>query len=314
MLEPLYVLLVSIVQRIVLHNSMLRHGAKRRAGKFQPFASRSQCIVTGLALAFEQPDRLLLGSRGLSARVETCRGRGPTLSRIGTTAATKASSDVVARIGPTRPRLEAIHLNAFPSAADANRRVNQLVREDSRDLHRHGIGCISQVRPDKDLEMAIRAAPVIPAFPDRLAFATRTGETDRDTDTRGEGAARIRRLGASAGSVATEPRPDGLSLLGEGGRSAGAERPLPNKHTPCRQCRHLRCELACCASDRHSKGTETRSRGSIGAERGDRAWSVRTRTSGCSGPLQTIYHWPAGTKKALGSATSLDPSYMQWMT
>ena len=73
------------------------------------------------------------------------------------------------------------------SGRDPDRGVDQLVREDRGDLRRHRVGGVRQVRPDEYLEMAVAAAPVIPALADRAAFRAAAGEADRDAHARGEG-------------------------------------------------------------------------------------------------------------------------------
>ena len=44
-------------------------------------------------------------------------------------------------------------------------------REDGRDLRRHGVGRVGEVRADEDFKMPVRAEPVVPALADRLALA-----------------------------------------------------------------------------------------------------------------------------------------------
>ena len=61
------------------------------------------------------------------------------------------------------------------------------MREDRRDLRRHGVGRVRKVWPDEDFKMAVRAQPVIPALADRLAFGSGAGEADRHADSIGQG-------------------------------------------------------------------------------------------------------------------------------
>ena len=63
---------------------------------------------------------------------------------------------------------------------DADGGMDQLMREDGRDLRRHRVGHVRQVRADEDFKMSVRAKPVVPALADRLALAARAGEADRD--------------------------------------------------------------------------------------------------------------------------------------
>src|SRR3546814_4403146 len=51
---------------------------------------------------------------------------------------------------------------------DADCGMDQLMREDGRDLRRHGVGRVRQVGPDEDFKMAVRAQAIIPALADRL--------------------------------------------------------------------------------------------------------------------------------------------------
>src|SRR3546814_7810067 len=47
---------------------------------------------------------------------------------------------------------------------DAESGMDQFMREDGRDLCRHGVGRMGKVRTDEDFKMAVRAQPVIPAL------------------------------------------------------------------------------------------------------------------------------------------------------
>src|SRR3546814_13514211 len=69
---------------------------------------------------------------------------------------------------------------------DADGGMDQLMREDGRDLRRHGVRRVREVGPDEDFKMPVRAQPVIPALADRLALPARAGEADRHVDTRGQ--------------------------------------------------------------------------------------------------------------------------------
>ena len=68
---------------------------------------------------------------------------------------------------------------------DTNRRVDQLMREDGRDLRRHGVGRVGEVRADEDFKMAVRAKSVVSALADRLALRASAGEADRHADAIG---------------------------------------------------------------------------------------------------------------------------------
>ena len=61
------------------------------------------------------------------------------------------------------------------------------MREDGRDLRRHGVGRVSEVGTDEDFKMPVRAAPIVPALADRLALRAPAGEADRDAHARGQG-------------------------------------------------------------------------------------------------------------------------------
>jgi hypothetical protein len=63
--------------------------------------------------------------------------------------------------------------------------MDQLVREDCRDLRGHRVGRVREVRADEDFKMAVRAAPVIPALADSAALRAPTGKADRDTHAGG---------------------------------------------------------------------------------------------------------------------------------
>src|SRR3546814_12504133 len=65
--------------------------------------------------------------------------------------------------------------------------MDQFMREDGRDLCRHGVGRMGKVRTDEDFKMAVRAQPVIPALADRLALGSRAGEADRHAHPVGQG-------------------------------------------------------------------------------------------------------------------------------
>src|SRR3546814_14511910 len=71
--------------------------------------------------------------------------------------------------------------------------MDQFMREDGRDLCRHGVGRMSKVRTDEDFKMAVRAQPVIPALADRLALGSRAGEADRHAHPVGQGSFQIGR-------------------------------------------------------------------------------------------------------------------------
>src|SRR3546814_447577 len=54
---------------------------------------------------------------------------------------------------------------------DADCGMDKLMREDGRDLRRHRVGRVRQVRADEDFKMSVRAQAVVPALADRLALA-----------------------------------------------------------------------------------------------------------------------------------------------
>src|SRR3546814_1050340 len=70
---------------------------------------------------------------------------------------------------------------------DADSGMYQFMREDGRDLCRHGVGRMGKVRTDEDFKMAVRAQPVIPALADRLALGSRAGEANRHAHPVGQG-------------------------------------------------------------------------------------------------------------------------------
>src|SRR3546814_1761538 len=80
-----------------------------------------------------------------------------------------------------------------------------LMREDGRDLRRHGVRRVREVGPDEDFKMPVRAQPVIPALADRLALPARAGEADRHADTRGQGSVQRREQGGHARRHPIEP-------------------------------------------------------------------------------------------------------------
>lgn len=88
---------------------------------------------------------------------------------------------------------------------DADSGMDQLMREDGRDLRRHGVRRVREVGPDEDFKMPVRAQPVIPALADRLALPARAGEADRHADTRGQGSVQRREQGGHARRHPIEP-------------------------------------------------------------------------------------------------------------
>lgn len=92
---------------------------------------------------------------------------------------------------------------------DPDRGVDQLVREDGRNLRRHCVGRVRQVRPDEYLEMAVAAASVIPTLADRLTLGSPAGEADRHAHAGGKGG--VQRL--DSGAMPTATRFNQLSRL-----------------------------------------------------------------------------------------------------
>lgn len=80
------------------------------------------------------------------------------------------------------------------------------MREDSRDLARHGRGRLDQVWPDENLEMAIRGAKVIPTFADPIRPFAHRRKSDGDPQLRGQGRLERREHGFHALREAIEPR------------------------------------------------------------------------------------------------------------
>src|SRR3546814_19691630 len=69
---------------------------------------------------------------------------------------------------------------------DADCGMDQLMREDGRDLRRHGVGRVRQVGPDEDFKMAVRAQAIIPALADRLGLRASAGDADRHAQAVGD--------------------------------------------------------------------------------------------------------------------------------
>src|SRR3546814_10543970 len=86
-----------------------------------------------------------------------------------------------------RSPLTAANLCNRAPCRDADSGMDQFMREDGRDLCRHGVGRMGKVRTDEDFKMAVRAQPVIPALADRLALGSRAGEADRHAHPVGQG-------------------------------------------------------------------------------------------------------------------------------
>src|SRR3546814_8789663 len=81
---------------------------------------------------------------------------------------------------PDEPQPQREPFKRFPMPCrDADGGMDQLMREDGRDLRRHGVRRVREVGPDEDFKMPVRAQPVIPALADRLALPARAGEADR---------------------------------------------------------------------------------------------------------------------------------------
>src|SRR3546814_9839160 len=70
---------------------------------------------------------------------------------------------------------------------DADCGMDKLMREDGRDLRRHRVGRVRQVRADEDFKMSVRAQAVVPALADRLALRASAGEADRHAHAVGQG-------------------------------------------------------------------------------------------------------------------------------
>src|SRR3546814_1271746 len=71
---------------------------------------------------------------------------------------------------PDEPQPQRDPFKRFPMPCrDADGGMDQLMREDGRDLRRHGVRRVREVGPDEDFKMPVRAQPVIPALADRLA-------------------------------------------------------------------------------------------------------------------------------------------------
>src|SRR3546814_2906268 len=72
---------------------------------------------------------------------------------------------------PDEPQPQRDPFKRFPMPCrDADGGMDQLMREDGRDLRRHGVRRVREVGPDEDFKMPVRAQPVIPALADRLAL------------------------------------------------------------------------------------------------------------------------------------------------
>ena len=82
--------------------------------------------------------------------------------------------------------------------AESNYRLNLQTRElvipsrdsnwyDRRDLRRHRVGGVREVRPDEDFKMAVAAAPVIPTLADRPTPGPPARKADRHADAGGQG-------------------------------------------------------------------------------------------------------------------------------
>jgi hypothetical protein len=78
---------------------------------------------------------------------------------------------------------------------DADGGMDQLMREDGRDLRRHRVGRVREVRADEDFKMPVRAQAVIPALADRLALRASLVKPIA-TRTRGQGASSASNSGA----------------------------------------------------------------------------------------------------------------------
>ncbi len=96
---------------------MILDRAKRRSGQLKPLARGPDGIAARRALAFEHPGFLLLRRGRLSVRIETGMGEGADALQDRRDGRKERLAGVVARIGPTRPRLRATRLNAFPCPA-----------------------------------------------------------------------------------------------------------------------------------------------------------------------------------------------------
>ena len=70
---------------------------------------------------------------------------------------------------------------------DADSGMDQFMREDGRDLRRHGVGRMGKVRADEDFKMPVRAQPIIPALANRLGLRASAGEADRHAHAVGQG-------------------------------------------------------------------------------------------------------------------------------
>ena len=63
----------------------------------------------------------------------------------------------------------------------ADRSMHQFMAQDRRHLHRHQLFRLAQVGPDKDLEMPVLTALIIPALTYMPAAPAAGGESNRDT-------------------------------------------------------------------------------------------------------------------------------------
>src|SRR3546814_4060618 len=117
---------------------------------------------------------------------------------------------------------------------DADCGMDQLMREDGRDLRRHGVGRVRQVGPDEDFKMAVRAQAIIPALADRLGLRASAGEADRHAHAVGQGG--VQRLEQRSHALRHRIEPAFTGLVGH--------RPYP-------------LQIACPAMAMPSAGTRT---------------------------------------------------------
>ncbi len=160
------------------HRPMAIYRAQGHADRLQPLTGGSDGVPARLAFALEQTRRLLLRPRRFAAGIEPGMGMGEGACR-GEDRRDRGEEGIAwCRSGhpPHQAKPDRNSFRRLPvPGRNTDRGVDQLVRKDGRDLRRHRVGRGRQVQTDGDIEMAIAAAPVIPALADRHANAARGG-------------------------------------------------------------------------------------------------------------------------------------------
>ena len=129
------------------HLAVILDRAKRRSGLLKPFARGPHGIAARRALAFQHPGFLLLRRGRLPVRVETGMGEGANIGEDRRDGRKERLAGGGGAHRPDKAKAKGDPFKRFPMPCrDADSGMDQLMREDGRDLCRHRVGRVGEGR------------------------------------------------------------------------------------------------------------------------------------------------------------------------